>query len=61
LNKINVFGDDHSVHLASLLENLRILSREETKILNVDGFLVKVSQPSGESWWELGIDPHLEG
>jgi len=43
LNKIAVFGDDYRVHLASLLENLRILCPEETKVLNMDGLaLVKV-------------------
>jgi hypothetical protein len=36
LNKVVVFGDDHSVHLMmSLLENFRILGSEKTKILYV--------------------------
>jgi hypothetical protein len=35
LNEVVVFGDDHSSHLASPLENLRILGSEKTKILNV--------------------------
>jgi hypothetical protein len=35
LNEVVVFGDDHSFRLTSLLENLRILGSEKTKILNV--------------------------
>jgi hypothetical protein len=35
LNKVVVFGDDHSFYLTSLRENLRILGSEKIKILNV--------------------------
>jgi hypothetical protein len=35
LNKVAVFGDDHSVLLTSLLEDLRIFGSEKTKIPNV--------------------------
>jgi len=62
LNKVNVFGDDYSVRLSSLLKYLRILGGEESKIINVDSFLCEVvSQPSGERGWELGIDPNHGG
>lgn len=35
LNEVVVFGNDHSSRLASLLENLRILGSEKTKLRNV--------------------------
>jgi predicted phosphodiesterase len=35
LNKVVVFGNDHSFHLTSLLEDLRILSSEKTKVFYV--------------------------
>jgi hypothetical protein len=61
-NKVNVFGDGYSVRLASLLKDLRILGTEESKIINVDGFLCEVvSKPAGKRWWKLGIDPHHKG
>ena len=50
------------VRLASLLKYLRILGTEESKIINVDGFLCEVvSQPAGERWWKLGIDHTTKG
>jgi hypothetical protein len=58
-NKVNVFGDDYSVRLASLLKDLRILGTEEPKNLNVYGLLCEViSKPAGKRGWKLGIDPH---
>jgi len=50
LDEVAVFGDDHSLRLASPLEYLRILGPEEIKIFNVDSSaLAQVPQPSGES------------
>lgn len=50
MDKVVIFGDDHSFHLTSLLENLPVLGTEEAKILNVyRPALTKVTQPSGKS------------
>jgi hypothetical protein len=35
LNEVVVFGDDHGLHLTSLLENLGVLGSEKAKVLNV--------------------------
>jgi hypothetical protein len=53
LNKVAVFGDDHRIHFASLLENLQILGPEETEIFNVAGLITEVPNPSCECWREL--------
>jgi hypothetical protein len=37
LNEIDILADDHGICLPGLLENLRILCRDKTKVLNVKG------------------------
>jgi hypothetical protein len=62
LNEVAVFGEHHSLELASPLEDVEILCREETKILDVYGLaLAKLLEPPGESRRELSIDPNGEG